>query len=132
MQRGDGDANTYGHSYSYSDCYGNGYCYAQTHAHTEVSAHAETNFPDASFWLGICAHKKSPLWRDAIASTRGACAPQNSAALRCKKSPFNFVTKHFVDTSRQDFCSELREAPARWFAIGIVNHFNEFNDPMPQ
>src|SRR5437016_10243020 len=32
--------------------------------------------------------------------------------------PFNFVTKYFVDKSRQGFCSELREAPARWFEIG--------------
>jgi hypothetical protein len=28
------------------------------------------------------------------------------------------VIKYFADKSRQGFCSELRETPARWFGIG--------------
>jgi hypothetical protein len=43
---------------------------------------------------------------------------QSAIGVAAKNPHFNFVTKYFVDKSRQDCCSELREAPARWFGIG--------------
>jgi hypothetical protein len=53
-----------------------------------------------------------------------ACAPQKSAAPRWRESAF--LTKYSFDKSRQDSCSELREAPARWFEIGqVVNRFHD-------
>jgi hypothetical protein len=68
---------------------------------------------------------------DALASTRDARTTQNLAALA--RIGVSIFTKYFLDKSRQDRCSELKEAPAGWFEIGqVVNRFDEVNGPMPQ
>jgi hypothetical protein len=61
---------------------------------------------DNAFHLGACLDLPRTM-------------PQQSAIGCAAENPhFNFVTEQIADKSRQGFCSELRETPARWFGIG--------------
>src|SRR5206468_3113014 len=93
-------------------------------------------------------HGESVLWRtgnecraigakhipsrcDVRTVQRAAAASRKRAVLRNQKNPpVNFVTKYFTDKSRQDWCSELKRASARWFGIWRV--VNRFDDSPPQ
>jgi hypothetical protein len=56
--------------------------------------------------------------------------PRNPQRLAAENPPVNFVTKYFVDNSRQHYGSRLKGARARWFEIR--QSLNRFDDLPPQ